>query len=98
MTTGQMMFYAGTGLLGVTVLLAIVFAIKKPKYQPQNTAAAATAPLTAPMSAAGAAAPAEQATEFMAPQAETGATEFMDAASSRPTELMGAAETEYLRT
>lgn len=36
MTTGQLMFYAGIGLFGLTVILAIVFMIKKPKYRPEN--------------------------------------------------------------
>lgn len=35
MTTGQIMFYGGMVLLGVTILLAIVFLIKKPKYTPE---------------------------------------------------------------
>ncbi|MBE6961245.1 MAG: hypothetical protein E7445_02180 [Ruminococcaceae bacterium] len=36
MTNGQLMFYAGIGLFGLTILLAIVFLIKKPKYRPEN--------------------------------------------------------------
>ena len=31
MTTGQMMFYGGFALLAITVLLAVVFRIKRPK-------------------------------------------------------------------
>ena len=31
------MFYAGVALLSVTVILAIVFLIKKPKYTPEST-------------------------------------------------------------
>lgn len=38
MTRGQMLFYAGAVLLAVTVILAIVFAIKKPKYDPGSAA------------------------------------------------------------
>jgi len=36
MTTGQLIFYSGLALLGLTVLLAIIFIVKKPKYQPEN--------------------------------------------------------------
>lgn len=36
MTTGQMVFYAGIGLLGLTIILAIIFLIKKPKYIPSK--------------------------------------------------------------
>ena len=46
MTVGEMMFCGGVALLGLTVLLAIVFAIRKPKYKPQNlTAEAVTEPV-----------------------------------------------------
>lgn len=38
MTTGQMMFYSGAGLLVLTVLLAVFFAVKKPEYIPENAA------------------------------------------------------------
>ncbi len=37
MTTGQLLFYSGVGLLALTVILAIVFAVKKVKYTPSNT-------------------------------------------------------------
>ena len=33
MTTGQLLFYGGVALLGLTVVLAIVFLIAKPKYK-----------------------------------------------------------------
>ena len=36
MTTGEILFYSGVGLLGLTVLLAIIFIIVKPKYEPEN--------------------------------------------------------------
>lgn len=36
MTTGEILFYGGVGLLGLTVLLAIIFIIVKPKYEPEN--------------------------------------------------------------
>lgn len=36
MTTGQLVFYAGIGLLGATVLLAVIFLIVRPKYKPEN--------------------------------------------------------------
>ena len=35
MTTGQLIFYCGVGLLILTVLAAIAFAVKKPKYMPE---------------------------------------------------------------
>lgn len=35
MTTGQLLFYGGAALLGLTVMLAIVFLIAKPKYKPE---------------------------------------------------------------
>ena len=35
MTTGQLLFYGGVALLGLTVVLAIVFLIAKPKYKPE---------------------------------------------------------------
>ncbi len=38
MTTGQLMFYAGVGLLALTAIFAVVFAMKKPKYIPENAA------------------------------------------------------------
>ena len=38
MTTGQLLFYGGAALLGLTVLLAIIFIIKKPKYTPESAA------------------------------------------------------------
>ena len=36
MSTGQMLFYGGIALLGVTVLLAIFFLVKKPRYTPES--------------------------------------------------------------
>lgn len=38
MTTGQILFYSGIGLLVLTIVLAIIFAIKKPQYKPGNAA------------------------------------------------------------
>lgn len=38
MSTGQLLFYTGIGLFGLTIILAIVFLIKKPKYNRENTA------------------------------------------------------------
>ena len=81
MTMGEMMFCGGVALLGLTVLLAVVFAIKKPRYRPQNLTGKAVAEpelngyptqamtRKAPESAA--------ATEFMDAQAAEAATEFM---------------------
>lgn len=36
MTTGQIMFYGGIGLVALAFLLLIVFMIRKPKYVPEN--------------------------------------------------------------
>ncbi|MCI9332957.1 MAG: hypothetical protein HFG05_12460 [Oscillibacter sp.] len=36
MTTGQLLFYSGLVLLGLTVITAILFLLKKPKYIPEN--------------------------------------------------------------
>lgn len=36
MTTGQMVFYSGVGLLVLTILLGIFFMIKKPQYIPEQ--------------------------------------------------------------
>lgn len=36
MTTGELVFYSGVGLLAFTLLLAVVFLIKRPKYVPEN--------------------------------------------------------------
>ena len=44
MTTGQLLFYGGAALLGLTVLLAIIFLIKKPKYVPESAAYAGADP------------------------------------------------------
>ena len=38
MTTGQLLFYGGAALLGLTILLVIIFIIKKPKYTPESAA------------------------------------------------------------
>lgn len=36
MTTGQIVFYSGVTLLALTIILAIIFIIRKPKYIPGN--------------------------------------------------------------
>ena len=36
MTTGQLVFYSGVGLLALTVLLGVFFLVKKPKYIPEQ--------------------------------------------------------------
>lgn len=36
MTTGQLVFYGGVVLLGLTILAAIVFLVKRPTYQPED--------------------------------------------------------------
>lgn len=38
MTNGQLLFYGGAALLTLTVILAIIFIIKKPKYISKSTA------------------------------------------------------------
>ena len=48
MTPGQIMFLSGGALLAITIILAIVFMIKKPKYHPGDAVAEGngqTAPL-----------------------------------------------------
>lgn len=40
MTTGQLLFWSGAALLALTGLLAIIFAIKKPKYTPEEAVTA----------------------------------------------------------
>lgn len=44
MTTGQLLFYSGAALLGLTLILLIVFLIKKPKYEPESAAYGAVGP------------------------------------------------------
>lgn len=44
MTIGQLLFYGGAALLGLTVLLAVIFIIKKPKYTPETAAYVGTDP------------------------------------------------------
>ena len=36
MSTGQLVFYGGAALLAVTILLAVVFLIRKPVYTPEK--------------------------------------------------------------
>ena len=36
MTTGELVFYSGVGLLIFTLLLAVVFRIKRPRYVPEQ--------------------------------------------------------------
>lgn len=38
MTTGQVVFYSGVGLLVLTIVLGIAFWLKKPQYIPENSA------------------------------------------------------------
>lgn len=38
MTAGQLMFYTGIALLVLTVLLAVIFLVKKPMYNPESVA------------------------------------------------------------
>ena len=38
MTTGHLLFYSGIALFAFTVILAVIFALKKPKYDPTSTA------------------------------------------------------------
>lgn len=36
MTTGHLLFYSGIALFALTVILAIIFTLKKPKYEPTS--------------------------------------------------------------
>ena len=36
MTTGHLVFYGGLALLGLTILAAIIFLVKKPIYHPED--------------------------------------------------------------
>lgn len=36
MSTGQFIFYSGFALLGLTIIVAVVFLLKKPEYIPEN--------------------------------------------------------------
>lgn len=38
MTAGHLLFYSGAGLLALTIVLAIVFVLKKPQYRPESEA------------------------------------------------------------
>ena len=42
MTTGTLLFYGGFALLALTIILAVIFAVRPPKYKPES--AAVTAP------------------------------------------------------
>lgn len=37
MTQGQLLFYSGAALLVLTVLLAVIFVIRRPNYDPGST-------------------------------------------------------------
>ncbi len=39
MTMGELLFYAGAALLVVTVLLAVLFLLRRPKYVPEGATA-----------------------------------------------------------
>lgn len=41
MTTGELVFYSGVGLLVFTLLLAVIFLIKRPQYVPEHLSNAA---------------------------------------------------------
>lgn len=49
MTTGELVFYSGIGLLALTVILAVLFAVKKPQYHPENAAMLSGDGQTAPL-------------------------------------------------
>ncbi len=36
MSTGQLVFYSGVGLLGLTVVVLVIFLLKKPRYMPEG--------------------------------------------------------------
>lgn len=81
-TQGEMLYYGGFALLGFTLLLALIFLIKRPKYRPEQ---AASAPITAPL------------THCMNTAAPAGATEIIGGETELITEPMGSGgETELL--
>lgn len=107
MTTGQILFYSGVGLLGLTVVLAIIFAIKKPQYKPGNVVYSAadgntqklrngypTDPLTIrrKTGAAGAGAGYEETERIAVEQTE----KISDTGVSQETELIDGQSTEML--
>ena len=49
MTTGHLIFYCGIGLLIFTVILAVVFWIKRPHYDPDRAAGKRVPPPNAPL-------------------------------------------------
>lgn len=94
MTTGQLLFWSGAALLALTGLLAIIFAIKKPKYTPEEAVTAiGAAPTkrlrrgqTVPVS------PVTQSpagTVLLTPEETPGATVPMPAADAPGTVLLG---------
>ena len=52
MTTGEMVFYAGVALLGLTVLVGLIFFIRRPVYRPEDAAALPEDGRTAPLRSA----------------------------------------------
>lgn len=79
-TQGEMLYYGGFALLGFTVLLALIFLIKRPKYRPEQAASAqVTTPLT-----------------HRTTTAPVGATELISGATELITEPINNGETELL--
>lgn len=79
-TQGELLYYGGFALLGFTVLLALIFLIRRPKYRPEQAASAqSTAPLT-----------------HRTTTAPAGATEIISGATELITEPMNGGETELL--
>lgn len=76
MTTGQLVFYCGAALLALTVILIIIFAIKRPKYQPENAVvppAAGVPPTNVGTATTAKASPASSGTVLL-PQSSAGAS------------------------
>lgn len=42
MSTGQLVFFSGVGLLGFTMILGIIFLVKRPQYIPESVAYASS--------------------------------------------------------
>lgn len=90
-TQGELLYYGGFALLGFTVLLALIFLIKRPKYRPEQAASAqSTAPLTRRTTApAGETEIISGATELITEPMNGGETELL-------TQPLHAGETEIL--
>ena len=90
MTTGQMLFYGGVGLMVLTILTAIVFAATKPRYVPGKVEAADASP--APKQQKGTAGKNAASPKLTAQKAENGTQKLDDLfeqLDAEATELLG---------